>query len=83
MSEEPKALVDFEFHFTSGHAAYVTVTKWGWKDGEPAIFQGQHEDGTTEELTINRSALAYIRCVKREVPKVRTIDSAGRVIVES
>lgn len=66
---EPKVFIDFELVFTHGvPPAYFTALEGrdAIRINEQAIvLRIHHEDGAVEDVSVNRSALAYARQVKR------------------
>jgi hypothetical protein len=77
---EPKIVFDFEFSFGNGERLHRSIPDGGWSakalpESQETIFQFRYEDGTVEELIVNRSQAAYISTIKREVTEEPTFEN--------
>lgn len=71
MTDQPKTLLDFEFHFLNGSKDYVTAEQD--RDGidlanpDAVCLKLHHADDIVEDVTVYRAALASLKVATRTV----------------
>lgn len=82
MSDQPKTLLDFEFHFLNGLKDYVTADPSrdliDVTSADTVSLEIRHPDGPIERVTVYRAALAALKVAERTVqPEPKPVGEAG------
>lgn len=76
---EPFVQYEFQFGFLNGHGEFFTaradLDTWGQEPGTQTFRMRLHHDDATEDVTINLSALAYMRTTTRTVTPEAALDA--------